>query len=135
MTTGTLYTLGYAHPDATAQLERLMTHTNIILVDIRHTPRSRWFPAWNRNALTARYRHRYIWDQRLGNVNHDPQRRKLGIKLDEGHMDAVHTAAEMLLQGTSLILLCACKDPQKCHRVVVAKLIQDALQEIQEVQA
>jgi uncharacterized protein (DUF488 family) len=131
---GTLYTLGYADPDAAKHLECLMEQSQSILVDIRYSPRSRWFPRWNRSALTAAYGHRYIWDRRLGNINYDLQRRKFGIQLAEGHIDAVQKAAEILLQGTSLILLCACKDAQKCHRVVVAKLIQDALQAIKEVQ-
>jgi uncharacterized protein (DUF488 family) len=133
---GTLHTLGYAHPDAAKQLERLMEQPHIILVDIRSTPRSRWFPAWNRNALAAKYGVRYVWEQRLGNVNH--KHRAAGIKLAEGHREAVIEAAQRLAQGCSLILLCACKRARGCHRSRVARRIRRALRTLQamkEVQA
>jgi uncharacterized protein (DUF488 family) len=133
---GTLYTLGYAHPDAAKRLERLMEQSQSILVDIRYTPRSRWFPAWNRNALAAKYGARYVWEQRLGNVNH--KHRATGIKLAEGHREAVMEAAQHLMQGCSLVLLCACKRARGCHRSRVARRIRRAvrtLQAMKEVQA
>ncbi len=127
---GTLYTLGYAHPDTAPKVEHLMRQENILLVDIRLQPRSRWSAAWNRSALTARYGRRYVWEQRLGNSRY--QHREEEIQLGRGHSDAVREAAHLLLQGTSLILLCACRDARTCHRSLVAKLIQDAVQALQE---
>ncbi len=127
---GTLYTLGYVHPDTAPRIERLMRQGNILLVDIRLQPRSRWSAAWTRRALTTRYGRRYVWEQRLGNIRY--QRREARIQLAGGHMDAVREAAHLLLQGTSLILLCACQDARTCHRSLVAKLIQDAIQTLQE---
>ena len=125
---GTLYTLGYAQTDAASQVERFMCHEHALLVDIRYSPRSRWRPEWNRSTLTATYGRRYVWDRRLGNINY--QHREHGIQLAEGYMDAIHVAAALLCQGTSLILLCACKDARTCHLSLVAKLIQDAVQEV-----
>jgi uncharacterized protein YeaO (DUF488 family) len=55
------------------------------------------------------------------------QHQERGIALAEGHLDAAHEAAALLSRGSSLILLCACKDARTCHRTLVAKLIQDAL--------
>jgi uncharacterized protein (DUF488 family) len=95
------------------------------LVDIRSQPRSRPWPQWNRAALSARYSRRYVWERRLGTVHYRDQEQ--GITLAEGHTDAIGEAAVLLCEGTSLVLLCACKDARTCHRSLVAKLIQDAL--------
>lgn len=127
---GTLYTLGYAHPDATDHLSNLMNQEHIVLLDIRYSPYSRWYPTWTRYALASTYGERYRWEQRLGNLNY--RERESGIKLAEGHREAIQEAASLLSQGTSLVLLCACKDARTCHRSLVAKLIQDALDRIQE---
>ena len=124
---GTLYAFGYAHPETATRVARLMSNPAMLLVDIRYSPRSRWLPQWNRNALMHTYGARYVWEQRLGNLNY--QHRECGIELAEGHEAAVREAAALLCEGTSLLLLCACKDARTCHRTLVAKLIQDAIDE------
>lgn len=121
---GTLYTIGYAHPDEAARVAELMRHARILLFDIRYIPRSRWYPAWTRSALMDAYGDRYVWEPRLGNRNY--QTRASGIMLADGNEKAIEAAAHLLAQGISLILLCACKDASTCHRSLVAKLIQDA---------
>jgi Protein of unknown function, DUF488 len=135
---GTLYTVGYAHPDTAAQVDRLMHQEQTVLLDIRLSPRSRWHPAWNQHPLASIYGDRYLWERRLGNLNY--KHPELVIQLAQGYEDAAREAAKHLLQGTSLILLCACKYERKkygkrlkvCHRSLVAKLIQDAVQALQE---
>lgn len=122
---GTIYMVGYADETAETQVERFMRLPRALLVDIRFSPRSRWYPLWNRTALERRYGHQYLWEPRLGNVHY--QHKDLGIQLDEGHEDAVCELAVLLVEGVSLILLCACKNPRTCHRSLVAKLIQDVL--------
>jgi len=129
VTTGTLYTIGYSNPGAAAHVARLMRDERTLLLDIRYSPRSRWSPEWNRRALAARYGQCYLWDQRLGNVNY--QHHERGIELSEQYPLAVRAVASLLSQGTSLILLCACKNARTCHRSLVAKLVQDALSEMQ----
>jgi len=122
---GTMYTLGYTDPNASARLERLMRNPRALLVDVRYQPTSRWAFQWNRAALTARYGRRYVWERRLGTIHYrEPER---AIELAAGYQDAVREAAALLCAGTSLVLLCACKDERACHRSLVAKLIQDAL--------
>lgn len=122
---GTLYTLGYSQPEAVARLERLMRDLRALLIDVRYQPRSRWSPQWNRAALTARSGERSIWDQRLGNLHY--KSRDLPIQLAPGSQDAIIEAAVLLCEGNSLVLVCACGDERACHRMLVAKLIQDAL--------
>lgn len=126
---GTLRTFGYARPDAVAQLETLMACERTILLDIRFTPTSRWLPAWRRHALAAKYGDRYVWEQRLGNVHH--KQRALGIRLAKGHREAALEAAQRLMQGFSLILLCACKRAHGCHRSQAARHIRRALRTLQ----
>ena len=67
---GTIYTVGYALPDAAAWLDRLMRDPRALLVDIRSQPRSRPWPQCNRAALSARYSRRYVWERRLGNIHY-----------------------------------------------------------------
>ena len=122
---GTIYTVGYALPDAAAWLDRLMRDPRALLVDIRSQPRSRPWPQCNRAALSARYSRRYVWERRLGNIHY--REREQGITLSEGHPDAIQEAAALLCEGTFLILLCACTNARTCHRNLIARLIQDAL--------
>jgi Domain of unknown function DUF488 len=122
---GTIYTLGYAHPQAAVALERLMRNPTVLLLDVRYQPVSRWNAQWNRASLTARYGEQYCWEQRLGNSNYWSRER--GIQLPGNSQEAVREAATLICAGTSLVLLCACGDERACHRSLIAKLIQDAL--------
>jgi uncharacterized protein (DUF488 family) len=122
---GNLYTLGYAHPDATATLQAWMASgPKVLLVDIRYSPRSRWFPQWSQKALQATWGDRYRHVKALGNVNY----RLVGAPIQLADADAgIAWAVQALQAGYSLILLCACKDYERCHRKTVKKLIEDAL--------
>lgn len=122
---GTLYTLGYSAPGAAMQLERYMSTPRILLVDVRLHPVSRWAHEWNKTALASRYGESYRWDRRLGNLHY--KSRTLPIALASGHEDAIAELTALILEGTSLVLLCACSDGHACHRTLVAKLIQDTL--------
>ncbi len=127
---GTLYTIGYAHPNAQAQKDRLMRDERTLLIDIRLSARCGWNAIWSRQALATRFGRRYIWEQRLGNRN--SQHSERGFALAEGHAHAIQDAAALLCQGTSLILLCACRNFGTCHRSLVTKLIQEGVQAVQE---
>ncbi len=122
---GTIYTLGYAHPQAAVALERLMRNPTVLLMDVRYQPVCSFNAQWNRAALAARYGERYVWEQRLGNVNY--RSRELAIQLGACSQDAVYEAAALICAGTSLVLLCCCGDERACHRSLIAKLMQDAL--------
>lgn len=122
---GTIYTLGYSKAGAEAHLERLMRHPHVLLVDVRYQPVCRFNPQWNRAALADHYGEQYRWERRLGNRNYWSRDR--AIQLPEGSQNAVQEAASLLRAGTSLVLLCACGDERACHRIYIAKLIQDAL--------
>ncbi len=127
---GTLYTVGYAAHDAQARIDRLMRDERTLLIDIRLSPRCGWSAIWTRQALAKRFGRRYIWEQRLGNRHYPHPER--GFALAEGHAHAIQDAATLLCQGISLILLCACRDFGACHRSLVTKLIQEAVQTLRE---
>ena len=122
---GTIYTLGYTQPKAEAHLERLMRNPRLLLVDVRYQPVSRWAQRWNRASLAGRYGERYVWERRFGNVHYRDHEQ--AIALPPGYQQAVCEAVALVCAGTSLVLLCACRDERACHRSLIAKLIQDAL--------
>lgn len=123
---GTLYTLGYATPGALAELEEVMQDESVLLIDIRLRAGSRWWPAWNKKQLRARWAGRYTHEKRLGNINY--RDRSLPVVLHGPHIEqAIEGAVSLLQVGFSLVLLCACKDYDTCHRKVVAEMIQHAM--------
>lgn len=127
LTIGSLHTCGYADSEIDPQIERLMLGQDpTLLLDIRLRPQSRWRPQWNRRNLETRYGQQYQWEPRLGNLHY--KHPKQGMQLAPGHEDAVRQVVEMLRAGTSIILLCACKHFDACHRSLVVQRIQDAAQ-------
>jgi uncharacterized protein (DUF488 family) len=122
---GTLYTLGYAQPGASARLAQLMRAEQVLFLDVRLRPHSRWHHDWARSALSARYGTRYHWEPRLGNLRY--RERTAAIALGSSHQDAIREAAQRSCAGCSLVLLCVCAEEGGCHRLLVAKLIQEAL--------
>jgi len=122
---GTLYTLGYAEPNAAERLEERMVHPRTAIVDIRYAPYSRWAASWNSRALMHTYGPiRYQHVKELGNVNYNKP--DLPIQLADPDV-WVHKCVKSLQQGWSLVLLCACKNYETCHRKTVYDLIQAAL--------
>ena len=123
---GTLYTLGYAAPGAVTELEEVMQDELVLLIDIRVRAGSRWWPVWNKKQLRARWAGRYTHEKRLGNVNY--RDRALPVMLHGPNVEqAIEGAVGLLQAGFSLVLLCACKDYDTCHRKVVAEMIQHCM--------
>lgn len=122
-----LQTIGYTEPDAQARIDAFLAQDeNAALIDIRLSPRSRWQTAFNKAALEARYPTQYLHVQELGNLNYKDRTR--GIDL----LDAPSGTRQLLYlieHGRSLMLLCACKDYESCHRKVVYELLLAAMAE------
>jgi len=111
----TLYTFGYSGRTP-HELQTLAEKLNAVVVDIRFSPRSR-IPDWSggrlQNLLGDRYRHL----PSLGNRNYR-----------DGPVEFVDLAAGVvevgeLLRQRPVILLCACADVQRCHRLPAAEAI------------
>ena len=128
MKNGTLETIGYAEKDADRRIAAFMTRPGARLVDIRLSPWCRWNEQWSKTALHQTYGNAYIHLRTFGNVNHG---KPLPIQLlnPEKHLTATVRA---LQRGLSLLLLCACKDYERCHRKTVFDLISSALQQAEQ---
>ncbi len=123
-----VYTLGYARADALDVAEELVQQ-GVRLVDIRLSPRSRWYPAWHRAALEQRFGERYVWVQALGNRNY--RDRRLPVELASERVGVGLVC--WWLAKEDVCLVCACADWRTCHRRVVAELVQAQVQRCQVV--
>jgi uncharacterized protein (DUF488 family) len=117
---GVVYTLGYAGSGARVLLDSWMCEPTTLLVDIRRSPSSRWFPEWRGRALAGRYGSRYQHLPAFGNVNY----RTSGMIELADEEAGVEWTMRHLRQGQSLVLLCACQQYEQCHRKVVYDLLQ-----------
>ena len=126
VTSGTLYTFGYATLGAAAELEQVMHDASVLLIDIRLRPQSRWWPVWNKQQLRARWGSRYTHEKKLGNDNY--RERSLPVVLHgPAPEQSIAGIAALVQHGYSIVLLCACKDYETCHRKVVAEMIQQVM--------
>jgi hypothetical protein len=108
-----LYDLGYIGcnlPD----LKAAVSATGATLLDIRFSPYSK-NPTWNRNNLVATFGDQYVYCHSLGNVNY-----KL-VGMDNVKFVDLEKGIIMicgLLQKGPVIVMCACKDVNHCHRLL-----------------
>lgn len=113
----TIYPCGYSvHA---GQIVALMEQPRTLLIDLRKTPWSS-ISAWRRPVLCERYEERYGWfGQTLGNLNYNTGG---PIQLANPGPGIARLAA-LLEEGYDLILLCACRNYEECHRHTVVDLL------------
>jgi uncharacterized protein (DUF488 family) len=113
----TLYTYGYAgqHPQ---QLQSLAESLDALVVDIRFRPRSR-SPGWSGPQLQRLLGERYRQLPALGNRNYKSGSIQF-VDLESG----VRQVGQ-LLAHRPVILLCACADVSRCHRLQAAESISN----------
>jgi len=128
-TYGKLYTVGYAALERVEQLQLFLSH-EVLLVDIRYFPASRWKPEWSRKRLSERFAPNYEHIRELGNVNYHSL--DLPIELFDAKR-GLTKIVPLLQQGCDICLLCACIDWRTCHRRLVADLVQRELNDVQTV--
>jgi uncharacterized protein DUF488 len=109
-----LYTLSYSRRTL-ADLHALVEAHAAVLVDIRETPASRWYPERRQGALRAHFGTRYVWCQALGNLNYKDKGGP--IHLRDYPAGLVQIRALLHAHG-AVILLCGCPAGQACHRLV-----------------
>lgn len=126
----TIYTIGYAgwKPE---ELKAQVDELGAMLIDIRYSPRSRR-PEWNREAL------RGLWGQNwerfylhlvaLGNRNY-----KSGGAIELAAPEVGLKALAPVLRERPIVLLCACRDADMCHRSVAADFLSERLGGIEVV--
>lgn len=91
-----------------------------LVIDTRYKPYSR-IQAWQRSVLEAKYGGRYRFAGHvLGNVNY----RSGGPIHIANAAVGVKRLIDYLMQGYNLVLLCACKEYETCHRRVIVEAVQ-----------
>lgn len=120
-----VYHLGYAVPGAEQTLETLMQDAGVHLIDTRYKPYSR-IPGWVGSVLGEKYGARYHWaGAYLGNLHY-----KGGPILLANTDVGIRGLCTYLSEGKDLILLCGCKDYERCHRKVIIELLQQQMPEV-----
>jgi uncharacterized protein (DUF488 family) len=120
----TVFTVGTSGRDA-EELARVLIRNQIDhIIDCRAKPRSRK-PCWNHKRLVERFGGTYIWARYFGNP--------LRLPLNEWAASACGSEASGIIEDMikairrgvlgNVILLCQERDPSKCHRSAVARLI------------
>ncbi len=136
MNIGTLETIGYAEPDAAQRIAKFLAQPRTGLIDIRYSPRCRWDAQWNKSALQAKYTRQYIHLRCFGNVNYNKPGQPIQLANPNERLASL---VNFLLNDASLMLLCACKDYEHCHRKTVYDLmmleVEKRLAEVQALQA
>jgi uncharacterized protein (DUF488 family) len=122
-----VYSLGYAQPGAEHQLEEMMQEPSMLLIDTRKWPyikpgkgKDYWVKTWDRSALAEKYGERYHWaGEHLGN----PNAFNGGPLALINPIRGINGLLYYLSRGSSLVLLCGCKQYERCHRsLIVQKL-------------
>jgi uncharacterized protein (DUF488 family) len=113
-----VYTFGYAGHDASA-LHAVVTELDAVLLDIRWTPYSKQ-PGWTGNELAERFAMRYLHVPAFGNVEHASGTIRLSAP-----SEGIATVFDCLTVGP-VVLMCACRQFDRCHRSHVAALLTDA---------
>jgi len=113
-----IYTYGYAGPLTAETLTAFLQNNDGVLFDVRFSPfaRNQEFAGYNlKKALKERYVHVKEW----GNVNY-----KSGGPIQLQNFDA-GLALLKQCQAKTVVIMCACKKIDGCHRGVIAGLLRD----------
>ena len=98
-----------------------MSNPYTLLLDIRYRPISRYRPQWNKSRLQAQWGTRYKHCRTLGNINYKDRSQPIVLLDPEPTITIV---AQHLESGNNIIVMCACKSHDECHRKPVIELIQ-----------
>jgi uncharacterized protein (DUF488 family) len=113
-----IYTFGYAGHDPAA-LHAIATEIDALLCDIRWTPFSK-IPGWSGKDLQTRFGMQYLHVPAFGNRAH-----RDGLIEISGPSEGIATVCDCLTVGP-VILMCACRRFETCHRATVADLLKGA---------
>ncbi len=117
-----LYLAGYGAADPDSFFAALAGYQIDLALDVRLVPKG-WSPRYTGAAMldglqTAGAR-RARWTKRLGNAGRFDGS---GMRLDDP--SAIADVVLVLNRGFSVLLVCGCGDATKCHRTMIAGLVQ-----------
>ena len=102
-----IYTIGYSKFSVEGVHEKINELGVDLLVDVRSTPRSRFYPKFNRPEHEKAFGPRYRW---------------MGATLGGKPGPATEEGIEWLIaehrSGRTLLLMCVEMDPRHCHRLI-----------------
>lgn len=117
----TVYSIGYSAwriDELVAEVERL----DATLIDTRHVPFSQWRPEWSKPNLQRRLGARYRHVAGFGNLRYrEPSPDAILLADPEAALNEV----EPLLACGPLLVMCACRDHETCHRREVTRLLAE----------
>lgn len=130
----TLYTVGHGSRDVDELIAMLSDAGVRLVVDARSTPRSRRFPQFGYGPLGARLqaeRIDYDWRRMLGEMRRTPERPRHpglaepSLQAYAEHMESAgfRAATQRLAAEAAeraVCILCAERDPARCHRALIA---------------
>jgi uncharacterized protein (DUF488 family) len=119
-----IYTFGYYGKDF-QDFKTTVSQLNAVVVDIRLVPRSRFFPAWNKSHLQQTFGEAYVHIPELGNKGFKEKRIEIA--------DIEHGLAKLRAIKRDLILICACKFFNRCHRKPITRQLQSLGYEVREL--
>ncbi len=120
---GRVATVGYHQPQAWQIVTRMVAEQGWLLVDIR-ADRHSYLEEWSGASLLRHFRKRYHTVPELGEVNQPASAHPIhSIQLLD-QATGLSKVGLLLEAGSDCLLLCACPDWQRCHRRLVAELLQ-----------
>jgi hypothetical protein len=117
---GRVATIGYHQPQAWQIVTCMVCEQGWHLVDIRSSRRS-YLDEWSGSFLRRHFRSSYHAVPELGDVNHLAPENPMQLADPATGLAKVTTWLEA---GIDCLLLCACPQWQRCHRRLVAALLQ-----------
>lgn len=113
MSPSPLYTLGYARWSI-EEVERELEKLDATLIDVRRAPHSSK-PGFSKEELKARFDDRYVHLPGFGNRNYTGG--PIELADPEGGLQILRS-----IEG-SVVLMCGCIKPERCHRTEVARFV------------
>lgn len=111
----TVYTFGYRRRRI-ADLQTEVIRLKGMVVDVRFMPFTR-DQVWSKRGLERVFRTNYRWVRALGNKNYKSWTAPTELENAEAGAGEVE---RVIREGFAPILLCACKEPEECHRTNAA---------------
>jgi uncharacterized protein (DUF488 family) len=114
-----VYTIGYGGKKPVAFFEELSSLNYDIVVDVREDPDHAYLGCYTRKHLEKQLKEHYIWISELGNRTRTLPPTLVDEKIG---MEKLH---KLLSEHMVVVLLCAEKNEENCHRGYIRRRLQE----------
>ncbi|HUW16908.1 MAG TPA: DUF488 domain-containing protein [Actinomycetes bacterium] len=115
----TLYTVGYGGRSPEALRDLLPPDALVLDIRLKAWSRDQRWTSFNLSTTLPKFGLRYRHDPRLGNLDYR------GDSVRIADTSAAVPLAHSVMSGETIVLMCVCRQPQDCHRLVVADMVRD----------